>query len=129
MKEEVLENLQERLETIFCAYAKLLQSKKEDFFHQIETRILMNEKFLFSAHLSFMKDRVNGDELVISVGIFDNNGICEIDSDICSDNGRVLAVGPSVKNPSKEDLKEWGTQFECFLEESRSVIHSNIRKL
>ena len=88
----------------------------EDFLHQLQPTLLdfservraanpaltcdfgstKNDAFLLRVYLSISMHR-DGEEVAVTVDAMIATDVLNIVSDVCHDNGQVIAVGPSVK--------------------------------
>lgn len=74
-------------------------------------------------------------EVSVSVNIKIAAGFVRIDSDICGDEGRVVADGPAFNKPfigwdrMRPACEEWLSEFKKFLIEKNDVIAEEIRAL
>jgi hypothetical protein len=82
-----------------------------------------------TAYASFLKDR-QGDGLAVTVSVRGDECVLVVESDICLDDGTILAEGPSVtlsllKEPGKVDglVDQWLKSFDRFLlDKERQVV-------
>ena len=96
-----------------------------------------NDASLLTGYISIFKDAVMGDELAIMFNAFSvgDNGVA-LSSDVCMDNGEILAVGPKVtfqlsamSSIGECPLVTWLRRFENFLLEIEINVINRIKML
>lgn len=89
-----------------------------------------NDSFLLRAWLSLTKD-VQGDEVVVSVDGQWKGRLFVVTSDICEDEGTLLASGPTfrVNELSEDILEKWFTEFDSFLDQHGRVVEAAVDRL
>ena len=94
-----------------------------------------NDAFFVSGYLSFIR-HADGDEIAISIDAQTNGEQLTIDSDVCADNGQIIAQGPTAKislsdnQPNlKAALDDWLDEFGRFLQNVEPTVIKNISKI
>jgi len=93
-----------------------------------------NDNFPYRGFLSFTKANSENElALTVSVKTIDIGEI--IKSDVCLDDGRLIADGPSamLSNSNKVEIKssilsDWVSKYRLFVSESKEDIIAEIRK-
>ena len=87
-----------------------------------------NEAFPLRAYLTFRRSSGN-EEVAITVDVQSDGKQMMIESDVCKDDGMVLAAGPFAQIELSEDalglqhaLDDWMREFEQFLSDSETEI-------
>jgi hypothetical protein len=87
-----------------------------------------NDAFLLRGYAAFRR-RSGGGELAITVDVQRNDQHLSFESDVCTDDGTIVAVGPSAAIPISESqssveasINSWMRDFECFLSESKPAV-------
>jgi hypothetical protein len=90
-----------------------------------------NEHFPLRGYLSFMGIS-SGDEVAITVDVTVNDGFLRIETDVVSDDGGVLLVGPRLeqkilgKLEANNGFKQYALDVRNFLAKERSIILSKV---
>lgn len=87
-----------------------------------------NDVFLLRGYLA-LRRRADGDEVAITVDVqFDGHRLTVV-SDVCADDGRIIATGPSIEVPlsdiqtkAEAVLNDWLCDFQRFLRENERVV-------
>jgi hypothetical protein len=118
------------------AFAKRLQGRLPTIL--CEVGHFSNEAFLLRSFVSLRSDD-QSDELAMSVDITthpkgDRSTTIRIDSDLCLDDGTILATGPSgefdAASPELETQTAlWSEAFDVFLNESEDEAIEILRKM
>jgi hypothetical protein len=87
-----------------------------------------NEAFLLRSFVSLRADN-NGDELAVTVDIKSptKSGTISIESDVCRDDGTIIASGPAIQFPavgpgSAKTASSWSESFDAFLDDSEPEV-------
>jgi hypothetical protein len=87
-----------------------------------------NDAYLLRGYLAFRRSS-DGDEVAITVDIQNDSQQMTITSDACTDDGRVVAAGPSVALQLSDSersveiaLSDWLHEFEQFLLKNESAV-------
>jgi hypothetical protein len=95
-----------------------------------ELRCGENDYFLLMAYLAFAKPS-DKNEIALTIDIQVIEGTLKVVSDLCFENGEILANGPSAQiaitkgnRVSPDLLNEWFDQFERFLNDVEERIVS-----
>lgn len=87
-----------------------------------------NDTFLLRAYLSFCTHG-DGDEIAITVDVKADHNLLTVISDICADDGFIVATGPSLsvacqayQPGSSDELDAWFNEFEQFLRDTEVQI-------
>jgi hypothetical protein len=122
----IVEMLWSRLQIVLAAFATKLAASDPALCHKLGRT--SNESFLLRAYLAFSK-RSGGDELAITVDVQSDGQQLAVASDACTDDGRVIAEGPSATIPLSADqmevevaLSSWLVAFERFLVSGEQAI-------
>lgn len=94
-----------------------------------------NEAYLLFGYLSFMRHG-DGNEVAITLGVQTDGEQLTAVSDVCTDEGIIIADGPSAtislssNQPNiKVALDEWLEEFGQFLQEIEPTVIANVSKL
>lgn len=94
-----------------------------------------NKAYLLRGYLSFMKHE-DGNEVAITLGVQTNGKELTAVSDVCTDEGVIIADGPSTtislsgNQPNiKVALDEWLDKFGRFLEDVEPTVITSVSKL
>jgi len=122
----LVEGLWHHLEKVLATFASRLTRDNPTLI--VELGRSSNEAFLLRGYLA-LRGQPGGDELAVNVDVQDNGGQLTLECDICAEDGRIVAAGPSaaislsVGQPTVESgLASWMTQFERFLEQNESSV-------
>lgn len=133
MIDRLIDNLWQKLQGAFEPLIALIMPLDKNLTHAISRS--NNDAFPIRANLSFMKSR-DSEEIAITVDVRIKGDQLMIESDISSDDGRIIAEGPSaVLKPvngydiSDTELKRWVGEFETFLNNNQEVLKAEILKL
>lgn len=87
-----------------------------------------NDAFLMRGYVTFCKSPY-GDEIAIGIDIQSDNEQMSIVSDVCMDNGEIIAEGPTAiistsgdELSTKRSMDEWLEKFTRFLDENEPTI-------
>jgi hypothetical protein len=87
-----------------------------------------NDNFMLRGYLA-VRRRPGGDEIAITIDVRSDGQRLALESDACSDDGRVVAAGPSAAIALVDDQRsveaaigDWLRDFERFLIESEQVV-------
>ena len=87
-----------------------------------------NDAFLLRAYAAFRRHS-GGGEVAITVDVQRNDQHLSFESDVCTDDGTIVATGPSATIPISESqscveasINGWMRDFECFLSGSKSAV-------
>lgn len=126
----LIENLWKRLQSAFEPLIVLMLALDSRISHSMGQS--NNDAFPLRAYVAFM---VGEDEISVTVDLQNNNGQLTIGADICCDDGKVLAEGPSAILGDVNELKivedklsEWVSSFEMFLSDSGEVLKAGLLK-
>lgn len=121
MNENLVEFLWVRLQPLFVSLVEFVCNSKDDFIHNIGKS--SNAAFPLRAYLTFMRDK-NGDEISVTVDVVNRDGVFFIETDICGDDGQILADGPTIQmiEPTEKDLASWLEEYETFLMSQQSMV-------
>lgn len=94
-----------------------------------------NAAFLLRAYVSFVGDA--DEELAVSIDIMHHpDGTISIETDICTDDGTIVADGPSARfsaanlnSASSDAVNAWQKKFELFLRASEPLVLAEVSKL
>jgi len=121
-----VESLWPRLLVVLAAFATKLVASDPALRHTLGRTA--NESFLLRAYLAFSK-RAGGDEVAITVDIQSDGERLAVASDACTEDGRVIAEGPSAaislsggQMDVEAALSNWLGTFERFLLSGEQVI-------
>lgn len=120
-------------------------AKAYDFAQRIQTAVpsiicdvgkSSNSAFLLRSFVSLRAEN-DGDELAVTIDIsHPDNETISIDADICMDDGRIIAAGPSVQFPAKnvrtisiDAVSAWSSAFDNFLRASEPTVVQVISKM
>lgn len=112
MNKVAIEALWLRLQTGLAAFAENVCFVDPTLVHGL-TRT-KNDTFLLRVYLTFCK-QTQGDEVAINVDIRRINQELIIESDVCMDDGTIIAVGPSITVPLSNSESHFGTAIDCWL--------------
>jgi hypothetical protein len=122
-----------QLQAILLRFASRIHATNENLTHTIN--YTKNDIFPLMAYLSFATQS-DEDELVISIDVKYANNYLIITSDICRDNGEVIAIGPLTEilfgnDQTYPDAKiiNWLEEFERFLCDNESKIVDFVSEL
>jgi hypothetical protein len=121
-----------RLSGIFDGFLVDMSPSRMMLKHSIG--VTCTDVFLLRAYLAFMADS-DGDEISITIDVKAVNSFFIITSDIVSDEGRIIAGGPSLECrftswPEVEiECEKWFKMFEIFLSRSHAVMIDELSKL
>lgn len=97
-----------------------------------------NDSFLLRSFVSLRGDN-KGDELAMTVDITtqsvsDTRTTVSIESDICLDNGTIVATGPSARLDSQSpqfeaDISSWSKEFDTFLKAAECDALNVLREM
>jgi len=94
-----------------------------------------NDAFLMRGYLSFRAND-DGDEVAISVDVQRREHLLVVTSDICWDDGRIIATGPNVSISACDDgenlravFNEWIDHFQQFLYDSEPALFEALSQL
>jgi hypothetical protein len=117
-------------------YAKRLQGHMPTVL--CEVGHFSNESFLLRAFVSLRTD-VDSDELALSVDITSQRRInasttVSVESDLCLDNGTIVAAGPSAEFDASSpqaaaEIFSWNKAFDAFLTESEAEAITVLRAM
>jgi hypothetical protein len=120
------ENLWLRIRPVLERFAAGVVSANPSLMQSIAN--ITNDAFFLRAYLSFRKHN-DGNDIAISVEAILAGDQLNITTDICWDDGEVLAVGPSSKlsvDNSRSSVvataNEWVIEFEKFLQAQEANI-------
>jgi hypothetical protein len=91
-----------------------------------------NDTFLLRCYVGFGK-LDSDEEISITVDASLDKGMLMLTSDLCSDNGEVIADGPNsnliplVDKLSTESIAAWLQNFDAFLDRTRNVALLHLR--
>jgi hypothetical protein len=115
-----------RLQPILAAFAGRLSAVDPTLAHNIGRSA--NDAFLLRAYLALGR-RTGGDELAVTVDVQTKGQQLTLESDACTDDGRIVAIGPSVEISLSENqsnvedtINIWVRDFERFLSESEPAL-------
>lgn len=87
-----------------------------------------NETFPLRGYLAFRR-RNDSDEVAITIDVRNDGQQLTIESEVCTDEGRIIAVGPSASVPLLESQQRvdiatnnWLGEFERFLVDKESAV-------
>lgn len=122
----IAETISNQLHPIFVSFGKRIIATNPTLIYDIGGT--GNDAFLLRAYLSF-RAHGDGDEIAVTVDVKVDNNVVMIVSDICRDNGQVVAVGPTASAPWKDDqsipdetLTAWLGRFDRFLHSAESEV-------
>jgi hypothetical protein len=95
----IVETLWLRIHTVLAAFVEKLAAVEPTLIYNCGRTA--NDAFLFRGYSAFMR-HADGDELAITVDVRSDDRQLMIESDVCTDDGRVVAVGPSAAIPLSE---------------------------
>ncbi|MDF3822737.1 hypothetical protein P3G55_22760 [Leptospira sp. 96542] len=90
-----------------------------------------NNIFILRGYLE-IRHHKDGDEFSIGIDIKRQDKNWFIESDICFDNGEIIAIGPSAvillsdQSRAQSDIDTWAYEFEKFLIDKKNKIESLI---
>lgn len=94
-----------------------------------------NDAFLLRAFLT-LKKHAQGEELAVCVDVRHINELLAIDSDVCLDDGTIIAEGPSAELPWSEGesncadgIGDWFREFERFLHDNEPAVSNAAARL
>jgi hypothetical protein len=129
----IVETLWPRLHTALAEFAEKLATIDPALIHNCGRTA--NDAFLLRGYSAFRR-HADGDEVAITVDLRSDHQQLMIESDICTDDGRVVAVGPSAAIPLSEEnpnvettLSDWLCEFEQFLLENESAVAAAVSRL
>lgn len=122
----IAESLMPRLRPILVSFADTILGANPTLTYDLGGT--ENDAFLLRAYLSFrMHD--DGDEVAVTVDVNTDADTLNVVSDVCGDDGLVIAVGPATTEPWRQGqpipddaLRNWLTQFERFLRSNERVV-------
>lgn len=133
MDDLIVEALWVRLQEILAEFAQKLCSADPTLIRSIGRTV--NDAFLLRAYLSLRKHE-QGDEVAVGVDIRRVDQQLVVESDVCLDDGTVVAAGPSVEVVLVDDdasraaaIGDWLREFEKFLKENELVVSKATAKL
>ena len=99
-----------------------------------DVRNVATDAFPMTACASFLKDQ-QGEGLAVTVSVRGDESVLVVESDICMDDGTILAEGPSLtlsllKEPDRVDglVAQWLKSFDTFLlDKERDVVAATLR--
>jgi hypothetical protein len=122
----VAEALWIRLRIIFTALADRLTTVDPTLICDLGRTA--NEAFLLRGYVALKRHR-DGDEIAITVDVQSDGQRLTVESDVCADNGEVIAVGPSIsielsETQSRIDdaVSDWLRDFEQFLRVNETAV-------
>jgi hypothetical protein len=126
MMTTIVEALWLRLREVLTAFAEKLADLDPTLTSSLGRSA--NDAFLLRGYLAF-KRPATGDEVAITIDVQGNGQTLTIESDACTDDGRVVAAGPSFAISLPESsvdveaaLEVWLREFEQFLLESEPAV-------
>jgi hypothetical protein len=129
----VVEALWLRLQPILTGFAERLVAADPILIRNLGRTA--NDAFPLRAYLTFMR-HPNGDEVAITVDVGSDGQRLTLESDVCTDQGRIIAVGPSTsidlsENPSRieDGIHGWLRAFEEFLMVNEAATASAVSQL
>lgn len=128
MNENLTDFLWVRLQLLFVSLIEYVCSSKDDFIHNVGKSD--NDAFPLRAYLTFMRDK-NGVEIAVTVDVINRNGSYFIEADICSEDGFILAEGPSVEliELTEKVLTSWLEEYEAFLKLNQCLVKEKVTEL
>ena len=94
-----------------------------------------NEAFLLRGYLA-LRRHVADDEIAITIDVQSNGQQLTLESDICTNEGAMIATGPSAVIPLAggqvsvdAGLHNWLREFEQFLQENERAVASAVSKM
>jgi len=128
----IVESFWLRLHAVLSVFAEKLAAVHPALVRELGRTA--NDAFLLRGYLAF-KRGADGDELSITVDIQSDGQQITITSDACTDDGRVVAAGPSAAIRSSSErsvelaLDEWLHEFEQFLLKNESAVAEAVSQL
>jgi hypothetical protein len=133
MKTTIVEPLWLHLHAALSAFAEKLALVDPSLIHDLGRS--KNDAFLLRAYLAFRRS-AGSEEVAITVDVQSDGKRTMIESDVCKDDGTVVAAGPSAEIQLSEDdlsvqhaLDGWMREFEKFLSDSEPEIVSAVCRL
>ena len=122
----IVETLWASAEQALRIFAKRLADDDPTLRHEL--RRTANDAFLLRAYLSFRK-RADGDEVAVTVDVQGDGKRLVVASDACTEDGTVIADGPSSTIPlfagqaeTEAALASWLKAFEHFLQTNEQTF-------
>jgi hypothetical protein len=126
MTTAVAEALWLRLRLILAALADRLAAADPTLIRDLGRTA--NDAFLLRGYLA-LKRHKDGDEVAITVDVRSDGRQLTVESDVCTDDGEVIAGGPSTsielsETQSRIDtaVNDWLRDFEQFLQMSETAV-------
>lgn len=133
MMVNVAEVLWLRLQLILVAFSEKLCAVDPALIRNVGRT--SNDVFLLRGYLTFSR-HAQGDEVAITVDVLGEDQQIKIESDACTDDGSVIAAGPSVavslmesRSNAELAIGDWLHKFERFLAENESAVATAIAHL
>jgi hypothetical protein len=94
-----------------------------------------NDTFPLRGYLAFTR-HPQGDEVAITIDVCQGDEQLTIESDVCTDDGTVIATGPTAaisfstdRTSAEKAIDDWIRAFTGFLEENASAVVSATARL
>ena len=128
-----VETLWADVQAVLAGFAVRLTADDPSLRHQLGRTA--NEAFSLRAYLAFRKS-ADGDEVAVTVDVQNDGSGLVIASDVCAEDGRVIADGPSAVIPlsgaqtgDEVALASWLSVFEQFLLNSEQKVRTELARL
>jgi hypothetical protein len=133
MTTTIVDSLWPRLHAILNVFADRLVAGNPTLIRNLARTA--NDAFVLRGYLA-LRRHADGDEVAITIDVRSGGQQLILESEACTDDGRVIADGPSTVIPSSESqltievaISDWLRKFERFLLESEPALATAVSKL